>query len=114
MCEIISLKKIHSFSIADYSEIPKNHKNLRDIEIFNLKGTSKGISSSKNKVFIQYKEEKKEGKVLWLPCFDSFNEEHVGLNKINAKNHPYLKDISVNFDEIKNITKMISLLSLHQ
>ena len=114
MCEVISLKKIHSFSIADYFEIPENHKNLRDIEIFNLKGTSKGISSSKNKVFVQYIEKKKEGKVVLLPCFDSFNEELIGLNKINAENHPYLKGVSVNFDEIKNITKMISLLSLHQ
>ena len=114
MCEVISLKKIHSFSITDYFEIPENHKNLRDIEIFNLKGTSKGISSSKNKVFVQYIEKKKEGKVVLLPCFDSFNEELMGLNKINAENHPYLKDVSVNFDEIKNITKMISLLSLHQ
>tara|TARA_B100000767_G_scaffold265223_1_gene281033 strand:- start:8753 stop:9856 length:1104 start_codon:yes stop_codon:yes gene_type:complete len=114
MCEVISLGKIDSFSVNDYSKIPENHKNLRDIEIFNLKGTSKGVLSNKNTVFVQYKEELEDGAVVWSPAFDSLNEEHEGLNKINAENHSDLKNISVDFDEIKNITKMISLLSLHQ
>ena len=114
MCEVISLNKIDSFSVNEYSKIPENHKNLRDVEIYNLKGTSRGILSEKNRVFVQFKEELKDGVVLWLPSFDSLNEGYVGLNKINAQNHPDLKNISIDFDEIKNITKMISLLRLHE
>ncbi len=87
---------------------------MRDVEIYNLKGTSRGILSEKNRVFVQFKEELKDGVILWLPSFDSLNEGYVGLNKINAQNHPDLKNISVDFDEIKNITKMISLLRLHE
>ena len=114
MCEVISLNKINSFSVHDYPKIPENHKNLRDIEIYNLKGTSNGILSNKNKVFVQFKEELKDGVIFWSPYFDSLNEEHEGLNKINALNHTDLKNILVDFDTIKNLTKMISLLSLYE
>ena len=116
MCEVIASDTLKSFPIDSYFDIPENYKNLRDVELYNV-NTSLSSNSNLLQTFIfQFKEEKFEDHVKFIPQIDSFSKELKGLKKIDFQEHKLFKDLIFESEEdlISNLTKTISLLNFHQ
>ncbi|MFQ3334687.1 MAG: hypothetical protein ACI94N_000023 [Candidatus Arcticimaribacter sp.] len=113
MCNTIASSSIADFNVNSYFEIPENYKNLRDVEIFNIKTSTGGnFKTSANSVFYQFKELKKGADVVFIPEIELFDEGLKGLLKIDAQQHDALKDIVLDplNPDYENLTKTISLL----
>ena len=113
MCNTIASSSIADFNVNSYFEIPENYKNLRDVEIFNIKTSTEGnFKTSANSVFYQFKELKKGADVVFIPEIELFDEGLKGLLKIDAQQHDALKDIVLDplNPDYENLTKTISLL----
>lgn len=113
MCDTISSSSIAEFTVNSYFKIPENYKNLRDIEVFNIKtATGVNFNTSENSIFYQFNELKKGNEIVFIPELEEFREELVGLKKIDAQQHEALKSIVLNplKPNYENLTKTISML----
>tara|TARA_B100000767_G_scaffold274360_1_gene307080 strand:- start:3171 stop:4280 length:1110 start_codon:yes stop_codon:yes gene_type:complete len=113
MCDTIASSSIADFKIHSYFDIPENYKNLRDIEICNIKTFPEGNSKTSIKsVFYQFKEHKKRADIVFTPEIVPFYKGLKGLLKIDAQLHEDLKDIVLDplNPDYENLTKTISML----
>jgi hypothetical protein len=116
MSKTIADGSINSFSVKSYFDMPENSNHLRDIELYNLKQTIGGIASVEHKLFVQFREEKNEDNIQFIPEFASHEPNLHGIQRINVQEHNKLKNLLFNPNtEIDNdLTKTISLLDFQQ
>ena len=116
MCKTIANGSIESFSVDSYFEIPENYNHLRDIELYNLRQTIGGSPIFNNKLFIQFREEKKEDDICFIPELSSMDSTLIGLQRVNAQEYDEFKDIvfDSNSDNYEDLTKTFSLLSFNE
>ncbi len=115
MSNAIATDEYNSISVDDYLEIPQNFKNLRDIEVRNLKILNEGNEC--DRVFIQFIEEKKDNDVVFIPKIDTITTNQsnlVGLRVIDAAADKELINRRFDFDANYNeaSAKLISLLNI--
>ena len=116
MADTIASNTIEAIETAPYFEIPENKNHLRDIELYNLKKSPDGLSVFDNCMLIQFKEVKNGNDIDFIPEIVTESKGLAGMQRINAQEHKNLMNLYFDADnyEIENLTKTISLLSLHQ
>ena len=89
---------------------------MRDIELYNLKKSPDGLPVFGNCMLIQFKEVRKNNDIDFIPEIVTETKGLIGMQRINAQEHKTLMNLCFDADnsEIENLTKTISLLSLHQ
>ncbi|MDA9360709.1 M14 family metallopeptidase [Flavobacteriaceae bacterium] len=116
MSQAIASDSIERVETAAYFEIPENKNHLRDIELYNLKKAPNGKPVLENNLLIQFKEVKKDNDIDFIPEIVTESKGLHGMQRINAQEHKALMNLCFEAEtsKIENLTKSISLLSLHQ
>ena len=116
MLDAIASGSLEIIETEPYFEIPENENHLRDIELYNLKKSPDGLPVFGNCMLIQFKEVRKNNDIDFIPEIVTETKGLIGMQRINAQEHKTLMNLCFDADnsEIENLTKTISLLSLHQ
>lgn len=97
------------FKIDDYDAIPNNGNHLRDIEINNVTIVNNGNVSTSS-IFIQYKEELKQGEIKFVPEFVNINAGLTGLKVIDAENKNQTEPVNIVKSSIEIIKHLQSFI----